>query len=113
SSQLNGTYVSAQSISRLGSVIPAWRYTSAAQSRPACGSTWLRRGKMPGSERTAAPWTHAGGCPLRVALASFVMTIATAPSEDGHVSRYRIGSHNIFDATTASNVMSGIWTCAY
>src|SRR5262249_7192221 len=47
------------------------------------------------------------------AAASLASTIAHAPSEDGHVSRYRIGSHSIGDAFTASSEMSGMCRWAY
>src|SRR3954464_4893255 len=57
----NGTYTSAQSKSRRGSVIPACAYTSAAQSLPACGFTWARPGNNRGSEPSAAPSTQGAG----------------------------------------------------
>ena len=40
------------------------------------------------------------------------MTTAQAPSEDGQVSSYRIGSHSICDAITDSTVVSGWRRCA-
>ena len=69
--------------------MPAWRYTSAAQSLPACGETWSRPAAMAGSERNEVPCTHAGGRPAAAAAsppASLVSTRAIAPSDDGHVS---------------------------
>lgn len=42
-----------------------------------------------------------------------VRTIAQAPSEDGQVSEYRIGSQSIGEAWTFSRVMSCSWRCAY
>src|SRR5579864_1124694 len=93
----NGTYTSATWISRRGSVMPAWRYTSAAQSVDALGLTWSRPANMVGSERMAMPCTHAGGCDAddESATRSDASTMAAAPSEDGHVSRYRMGSHSM------------------
>ena len=41
------------------------------------------------------------------------MTSAQAPSEDGQVSSYRIGSQSICDASTDSTVVSGFFRCAY
>src|SRR6266700_1589798 len=84
--QLNGTYTSAASSSRRGSLIPACRYTSAAQSLPACGFTVSRPAKKIGSLRIAVPCTQAGGCGAAAAL-SLASTIAHAPSEDGQASR--------------------------
>ena len=40
-------------------------------------------------------------------------TTAAAPSDDGHDSRKRIGSHSIGDSLTFSIVMSGSFRCAY
>ena len=83
----NGTYTSAQSKSRRGSVMPACAYTSAAQSLPACGFTWSRRANIVGSLRIAMPWTHATGPGAASATFSLPSTIAIAPSELGHTSR--------------------------
>src|SRR3954453_6409014 len=41
----NGTYTSAQSRSSRGFVMPDCAYTSFAQSLPACGLIWSRRGE--------------------------------------------------------------------
>src|SRR5258706_12188803 len=43
----NGTYTSAASKSLRGSVMPACAYRSFAQSLPACGLIWSRRGDHP------------------------------------------------------------------
>src|SRR5262252_4001331 len=61
SNQLNGTYTSATSICRRGSVTPAWRYRSAAHSRPANGLTSSRPANIVGSLRMAVAWIQAGG----------------------------------------------------
>ena len=47
-------------------MIPACAYTSAAQSRPACGFTWSRPANIVGSDRIAVPWIHAAGLGRRV-----------------------------------------------
>ena len=66
--------------------MPACLYTSAAQSRPACGFTWSRPENIVGSLRMADAWTHAEGRGARPAADSDARTIAQAPSDDGHVS---------------------------
>src|SRR6478609_9794596 len=83
----NGTYTSAVSKSRRGSVTPACAYTSLAQSLPACGLTWSRRANIVGSLRIAMPCTHATGPGAASATLSLPSTIAIAPSELGHTSR--------------------------
>src|SRR5579871_1269265 len=77
--QENGTYSSAMSICDRGSVMPAWRYTSAAHSTPACGRTGLRPGKFDSSLLTERPWNQAAGLEERRAPASLVNTTAHAP----------------------------------
>ena len=109
--QLNGTYISAVSISSLGLVIPAWLHKSSAQSLLACGFTSSRPGKLFASLRIAPAWIQAGLFDF-LASFSFTITIAAAPSEDGHVSEYLIGSQSIGDSTTWSNVNSGCCKCA-
>src|SRR5262245_40297302 len=100
----NGTYTSAASISRRGSVMPAWAYTSLAQSFPPCGETWSRPAISVGSLRHAVPCTQAGANSPSWASppASLVITMAHAPSDEGHVSEYRIGSQIIIDSRTDS-----------
>ena len=68
-----GTYSSAMSIWRRGSVIPAWLYTSAAHCRAAAGRTGSRPGKLGGSERDDEPRTHAGGRPSAAAALPAVL----------------------------------------
>ncbi len=61
-----------------------------------------------GSLRIWVPWIQAGFVmPERSTADSEAMTRAHAPSEDGHVSSYRMGSHSICDASTESTVVSG------
>ena len=43
-----------------------------------------------------------------MAVSSSAMTRAQAPSEDGQVSSYRIGSQSICEASTDSTVVSGL-----
>src|SRR6476620_6350914 len=96
--------------------MPAWRYTSAAHSAPPSGSTVSRSADMVGSLRIAVPCTHATGSPTDAAASptvSLPSTRAHAPSLDGQVSAYRIGSHSIRESFTESNVMSGSWRWAY
>src|SRR3954463_6068264 len=93
--QENGTYISPASMSRRGSAIPACRYTSAAQSLPACGDTASLPAKSVGPLRGAPPRTQAGGPGARAAPARSVSTMAQAPSEEGQVSEYRIGSQSM------------------
>src|SRR6478672_2603953 len=85
--QENGTYTSAQSKSSRGFVIPACAYRSWAQSLPACGLIWSRRANIVGSLRMAMPWIHATGPSDASATFSLPITIAIAPSDDGHTSR--------------------------
>src|SRR5688572_3416423 len=47
----NGTYISTQSTCSRGFVMPAWAYTSAAQSAPPRGSTGSRSADIVGSDR--------------------------------------------------------------
>jgi hypothetical protein len=54
---------------------------------PACGFTASRSANIVGSLRIAVPSTHAGGLAPRSPPASSAITIAHAPSDDGHVSR--------------------------
>src|SRR3954447_6822715 len=109
----NGTYTSAQSRAWRGSLIPACAYTSFAQSLPAWGFTWSRRANIVGSLRIAMPCTHATEPSDASATCSLPITIAIAPSDDGHVSRYRSGSHSRNDSSTVLRSMSGRWRCAF
>src|SRR3954451_4271816 len=96
--------------------MPACAYTSAAQSTAPCGRTGSRPGNEDGSERTAEPRIHAGGRPSAAAAlppSSSVKITAHAPSEDGHDSRNRTGSHIIGDAFTVSRSMSASFRGAY
>ena len=86
-------------------MIPACFQRYAAASRPACGFTWSRSAAEVASERIAVAWIQAGAAELRAVSAS-AMTSAQAPSEDGQVSSYRIGSHSICEASTDSTVVS-------
>src|SRR3954453_13830001 len=80
-----GTYISTQSISLRGSVMPACRYTSLAHWMPPSGSTGSRSADIVGSDRIAVPCTHAGGRePDNESSAA--STSAHAPSDEGHVS---------------------------
>ena len=96
--------------------MPACANTSAAQSTAPCGRTGSRPGNDDGSERTADPRIHAGGRPSAAAAfppSSSVKTTAHAPSDDGHDSRKRTGSHIMGDAFTVSSEMSASFRCAY
>ena len=63
------------------------------------------------SERITVPWIQAGfGEAFDVS--SSAMTSAQAPSEDGQVSSYRIGSQSICEASTDSTVVSLFFRCA-
>src|SRR5690348_18357414 len=93
--------------------MPAWRHGAAAASRPAAGLTWSLPANMVGSLRIAVARIQATGLLLARAVASSAIITAHAPSEDGHVSSYRIGSHNMGEACTDSSVMSGCCKCAY
>ena len=66
---------------------------------------------MVGSERMAAPRIHTGGLGESPANASSQITIAQAPSDEGQLSRKRIGSHSMGDASTSCIVISGICRC--
>lgn len=57
----NGTYSSAMSSCRRGSVIPAWAYTSSAHCTHAAGRITSRPGKAGGSDRDDEPRIQAGG----------------------------------------------------
>ena len=61
---------------------------------------------MVGSERMTVPWIQAGESADR-AVSSSAITRAQAPSEEGQVSSYRIGSQSICDSSTDSTVVSG------
>src|SRR5262245_2030628 len=87
--QENGTYTSAASISSMGLLIPAAFHSAAAASRLACGFTWSRPAYANGSVRSDVAWIHATGWPSATrasAAASSPITIAAAPSDEGHVS---------------------------
>ena len=88
-------------------MIPACFQSAAAASRPACGLTWSRSAAVVGSERITVPWIQAGES-ADLAVSSSAMTRAQAPSDDGQVSSYRIGSHSICEASTDSTVVSGL-----
>src|ERR1700730_13399513 len=110
SNHQNGAWTSATAISSIGLVIPAAFHSAAAASRPACGLTWSRPEYASGSVRSAVAWIHATGWPSATrasAAASSPITSAHAPSEEGHVSSKRMGSHSICDDSTFSSVMSG------
>src|SRR5262245_32712067 len=81
--------------------------------RPASGFTWSRPENIVGSERIAVAWTHAGLPGDFAAARSLPKIMAHAPSDDGHVSRYRIGSQSMGEAMTWSKVTPGIFTWAY
>jgi hypothetical protein len=85
------------------------------QSRPPAGLTWSRPANMVGSLRNAVPLTQAGARPAASAAsppASFVSTMAHAPSEDGQVSPSRIGSQSIIVSLMDSKVASVWWRWA-
>jgi hypothetical protein len=88
--------------------MPACFHSAAAASRPACGFTWSRSAAVVASLRICVPWIHAGfSMSDRSTAASEAITRAHAPSDDGQVSSYLIGSHSICDAITDSKVVSG------
>src|SRR2546423_7259227 len=93
SNQENGTYISTASMSRRGSAMPACRYTSAAQSLPACGDTASFPAKRVGSLRMAPPSIQAGGRGARAAPGPSVGTTPEAPSGDGEGARERDRGH--------------------
>ena len=66
--------------------MPASLYTSAAHMRPACGLMRSRPAPIVGSDFTDVPWIHATGRSDFAAAAAEPMTMAAAPSEEGHVS---------------------------
>jgi hypothetical protein len=99
------------SISSIGLVMPACFHSAAAASREACGFTWSRSAAEVASERITVPWIHAG-LGEDAATSSAAITSAQAPSEDGQVSSYRIGSQSICEASTDSTVVSGFLRCA-
>src|SRR5690606_41755663 len=66
-----------------------------------------------GSDRIDVPCTHSGGFGAFLAAPSEARTMAHAPSDDGHVSRYRIGSHSIGVDSTISREMPGLFRWAY
>src|SRR5690606_21218294 len=107
--QANGTYTSPQSSSLRGPGMPACRHASPAPSLPPCGLTLSRPANMIGSDRIGVPCTHAGGFGAFLAAPSEARTMAHAPPDDGHVSRYRIGSHSIGVDSTISREMPGIF----
>ena len=74
--------------------------------------TWSRSAAEVASERITVPWIQAGFGD-RAASSSATITSAQAPSEDGQVSSYRIGSHSICEASTDSTVVSGLRRWAY
>src|SRR3954451_5478415 len=94
--------------------MPACFHRAAAAWRPACGLTWSRSAAVVGSERIWVPWIQAGFLTPDFATASSeAMTSAHAPSEEGQVSSYRIGSHSIVEARTDSTVVPLLCRCAY
>ena len=68
---------------------------------------------MVGSLRIAVARIQATGPGAAAAASESPMTTAHAPSEDGHVSSYRTGSHSMGEARTDSSVMSGCRRWAY
>src|SRR5690348_13385592 len=92
--------------------MPAIFHNAAAHSCPALGFTWSRPAYVVGSVRIDVAWIHAGRS-TAAAACSLPITTAHAPSDDGQVSSYRIGSHSIWDSCTFSIVMSGCCRCAY
>src|ERR1700759_3716305 len=93
--------------------MPACRHSAATHSRPAAGLTWSLPANMVGSLRIAVARTQATGPGAAEAASESPMTTAHAPSEDGHVSSYRTGSHSIGEASTFSSVMSPCCRWAY
>ncbi len=91
--------------------MPACFQSAAAASRDACGLTWSRSAAEVASERITVPWIHAG-LGEAAAVSSSTITSAHAPSEDGQVSSYRIGSQSICEASTDSTVVSLLCRCA-
>src|SRR5690349_882879 len=91
--------------------MPTCFQRAAAASRPACGFTWSRSEAVVGSDRMTVPWIQAGAVDPR-AMSSAAMTMAQAPSDDGHVSSYRIGSHSIVEERTSSTDLASR-RCAY
>ena len=67
--------------------------------------TWSRSAAVVASERITVPWIQAG-LGEAFAVSSSAMTRAQAPSEEGQVSSYRIGSQSICEASTDSTVVS-------
>ena len=66
--------------------MPAARHSASAASRPARGFTWSLPANKVGSVRIAVARIQATCRSLASAAAWSPMTIAQAPSEDGHVS---------------------------
>jgi hypothetical protein len=99
------------SISSIGLVMPACFQSAAAASRDAWGFTWSRSAAEVASERITVPWIQAGFGDAS-ATSSAAITSAQAPSEDGQVSSYRIGSQSICEASTDSTVVFGLRRCA-
>src|SRR6478752_921288 len=92
--------------------MPACFQIDAAASREACGLTWSRSAAVVASDRITVPWIQAG-LGEDFAVSSSTMTRAQAPSEDGQVSSYLIGSQSICEASTVSTVVSGFFRCGY
>src|SRR5215469_16808400 len=113
SNQENGTYISATSISSIGREMPAFAHSAAAPSAPARGLTWSLPENIVGSVRIDVALIQATGPDEASAAAGSPITTAHAPSDDGHVSSYRTGSHSIGEAWTFASVMSGCRRCAY
>ncbi len=113
SNQLNGTYISTQSISSTGEVIPALRHRSAAQASPAPGLTVSRPANVVGSTAHRGG-VHPGHRP--------VMGVSTSPRWpapwrtrrplDGQVSTKRTGSHSMGDSSAFSSVQPASWRWA-
>src|SRR4029077_9168587 len=78
-----------------GSKIPPGRHSAAAHSRPAAGLTRSLPANMVGSLRIAVARIQATGPGAAAAASGEPITTAHAPSEDGHVSSYRTGSHSM------------------
>src|ERR1039458_6108970 len=95
--------------------MPACLYTSCVACTQACGRTGSRPGKLDGSLLDDVPRIQAGGRPsaaAALATSSLPMMMAQAPSEDGHDSRERKGSHSIGEDFTFSSEMSWIFRWA-
>src|SRR5213594_2877573 len=85
--------------------MPALSYTALAQTFPARGLTWSRPGTHIASAYEYPDLTQAGLRGPFFASSADATTIANAPSDDGHVSPKRIGSHRTGEFITSSTVI--------